>query len=386
MKLLLQVFLARSICCPNNQKALVSPYIFHELYRSLYRDLCVKILFIADVNSWKDYITFLNHARPDIVMMGGDLVSDGGARFWNRMESLIFDIPELRKELLDFLHSHKSYLEFKKSDEYEKAVEYIESGYKERICLDESAFVSPMFLVGSLIPHGSKLHSDFIDLFSKLEQRARESPEFRDYVNDNHISKFYDALDQSSEICKAVFVVMGDHDYYDFPGAYSLTRINSYKNVHEISGKNVVHENLRILGLGFMETHYLQKLRDLSDLHQDKVDIILTHAEQKRMLELAAWIRPKIVLRGHFGFGLVRIKNVLVVQGQSMVETKDGEIVNADTWVWCRISKKLEKCTRGPIHCTRYGGRLSDLSGIIEREKLRWPWQERIFKNCPLRT
>ena len=44
------------------------------------------ILFISDVVSWDDYKKIFDEARPEIVMMGGDLVSDGIAEFWSRAE------------------------------------------------------------------------------------------------------------------------------------------------------------------------------------------------------------------------------------------------------------------------------------------------------------
>ncbi|MFC1803302.1 hypothetical protein ACFL0D_04970 [Thermoproteota archaeon] len=63
-----------------------------------------------------------------------------------------------------------------------------------------------------------------------------------------------------------------------------------------------------MLGLGYDETHYLRKLRPLLSEYKGIPDIILTHAEDKR-LSLISDFKPKIVFRGHWGIGRYIVNN-----------------------------------------------------------------------------
>lgn len=306
-----------------------------------------------------------DHLRPDIVMMGGDLISDGGTDYQSIRWRKISTIPKLRRELLFFLNTHKDTLKLRKPREYEEALKSIKKNDREALSLVR-------YLMG-FAHYGPGRRPDLEKSFCNQVYPLSQA------YND-HIQEFYQALKHSSENYKAVFVVMGNHDK-GLQEAY-LTQINSHKNIHEISGKKVVYNNLRILGLGYMETHYLQKLRRLSELYRDKIDIILTHSEQRRMLEIAAWIRPKIIIRGHFGGGITKIKNSLVVgiggfpNHYALIQLRDGSIENIEIWFYCNKSEKLEKCTESCFYS----------SCFLEREKQDWPWQQRIVKSCPIRT
>ena len=62
--------------------------------------------------------------------------------------------------------------------------------------------------------------------------------------------------------------------------------------------------------MGFLESRCLRKLRPLVKKYRGKVDVVLTHAEQKRM-PLIAELSPKIILRGHFLSGIYKVNGVV---------------------------------------------------------------------------
>ena len=322
--------------------------------------------------------------------MGGDLISDGGAKFWSYRDLIILNIPKFKEKLNGFLKTHKSVLSAEKKSKYEKAVGYLSSDNFNATYLDKDykhpydRLWPPLSPIINALPSGSDVDRKFYKLYKELEEKTRYTTAFRNYV-EKHISGFYQALEHSSNAGSTVFVIKGDHDLHDlqdFPNAYSVKRINSFENIQEISGKIVNYENLRILGLGYMDTHYIQKLRSISKLYSSKVDVILTHAEQRRMPELACWLKPKIIIRGHFGIGITKIKDVIVLAslgfpaGYAMMELEDGLIESAYFWFYCNKSGKLEKCTR-TCHIN---------SCRVEQKKSVWPWQQRIFRSCPLET
>jgi hypothetical protein len=196
-----------------------------------------------------------------------------------------------------------------------------------------------------------------------------------------HVRKFYNVLEETGKTSD-VFVVKGDHDD-DFEGSYDAERINSIKGCHEISGKLLDFAGLTILGLGYYETHYLRTLRHQIQGIKKRVDIILTHAEQRRLLCMSE-VSPKIIARGHFGFGVSQIDDVLVVCGRfpnsySVVEVENGSIKSSDCWSYCGMSQKFERCMRS---CR------IDQNNLKQREDSvwsKWPWEKQIIQlGCPL--
>jgi len=256
-----------------------------------------RILACSDFGSYKGFIEIFDQNKPDLLLLAGDLTSDGRAEFWG---------PEV--------------------------VEWVDGKF----------VVTP-------------------------ELKLRKT---------THVEKFYGVLKHASRNSK-VFVVKGDHDD-DFEGDYDVERINSIKNCHEISGKLVTFRNIRILGLGYYETHYLRTLRPLIEKMKDKIDVVLTHAEQRR-LPLITQIRPELIIRGHFGLGRYKANGVSVVSPlfpdcYTTMETQNGVIRKVDSWFYCTRAKKWENCTLSCAYTAR----------VIEKQKSLWPWLDRVLENCPL--
>jgi hypothetical protein len=102
--------------------------------------------------------------------------------------------------------------------------------------------------------------------------------------------------------------VKGHHDD-DFPGDYDASRINSTRGCTEISGKVVEACGMKVIRLGFRETHYKRTLCDLVSRFKNNVDVVVAHAEQSRV-PIISEFQPRLFARGHFGFGRSLVNGV----------------------------------------------------------------------------
>ena len=198
------------------------------------------------------------------------------------------------------------------------------SGYKEFIQMSELYEPNLVLLAGDLISFQEEFISDFIEKRRMLMRSFGIEMVEQGYVGKNvceflyelnllkheyrktkfhkiMVKEFYKFLRHISRSSK-VFLVKGNHDD-DFGRGYDVDRINSIKNCYEISGRLVTFHDIRILGLGYYETHYLRTLRPLIEKMKGNVDIVLAHVEEKR-LTLISKICPKFILRGHFGLNI----------------------------------------------------------------------------------
>lgn len=144
----------------------------------------------------------------------------------------------------------------------------------------------------------------------RLERKYRHTAAFTRARRKLHTTPFYRFLRFAGRRAQ-VLVVKGDHDD-DFQGDYSVKRINAIRGCHEISGKTHRVDGFTFLGLGFTETHYRRRLRELRSHIIGNVDVLVAHAEQARM-PLLADLGPKVIIRGHFGSGFWTVSGVPAV-------------------------------------------------------------------------
>jgi predicted phosphodiesterase len=233
----------------------------------------MRILAISDVVRWDGYDKIVAMYAPGVVVLAGDLTSDGVAAFWETGYDLI---PEFVRQK-DRLRKRFGVLKG-------------ENGIQ-------------------MISKGLEKFDEFRRRLYKLEQKYRKTPAFTRARRNLHIEPFYRLLKFAGKR-STVLVVKGNHDS-DFPRDYSVKRINGIRGCREISGK--VHEvaGCTFLGLGFAETHYLNKLRELHS-RCERVDVIITHAEQRRV-PLLAQFAPRVIIRGHFGSGCWLVSGIPAV-------------------------------------------------------------------------
>jgi predicted phosphodiesterase len=233
----------------------------------------MRILAISDVVRWDGYDKIVARHAPNVVVLCGDLTSDGAAAFW---ETAYDSIPAFVQQK-DRLRKRFGVLKG------ENGIQTISKGLEK--------------------------FDEFRRRVDKLERKYSKTPAFTRARNMLHTEPFYRLLKFAGKR-STVLVVKGNHDS-DFPRDYSVKRINGIRGCREISGK--VHEaaGCTFLGLGFAETHYLKKLRELHS-RCERVDVIITHAEQRRV-PLLAQFTPRVIIRGHFGSGCWLVSGIPAV-------------------------------------------------------------------------
>ena len=280
----------------------------------------MKVLFITDVTDWDTAISVFEKEKPTVVFIGGDVVSDGFAHYW--MTPPVGDY-ETNLKIINFLRKNQSEIEKTK---WGSRLRDITSKLENNELFDETGFyrfetgltntlrlllkwifdeIDSRTIYASNENKGTwrkKMEEFYVDLVESY----RKTETFQKHVQ-NHVNLFYDFISYAGEITGNVYVVKGNHD--DYGDYYDIDKINNTVGCREISGKTIEVDNLTVLGLGYAETHYLRKLRPLLEEYSNKVDFVLTHAEEKRV-KLIADIKPKIVFRGHYRVGNYRINDV----------------------------------------------------------------------------
>ena len=238
------------------------------------KQLSMKILAFSDIREWGKYEKIVDDIEPDLITLAGDLTSDGFASFWSKA---ILEIPEFQKELR-----------------------------KNRIKFTLIGGFQFYRWINGKNPKKYK-KENILDVVGTIKEKYKNSEEFLKIRKRMHVDKFYRFLRYAGKKSK-VLVVKGDHDE-DFEGDYVTKKINRIKDCNEISGKYIEIKGIRFLGLGYNETHYLRRVRPLIEEFQNKIDVIITHCEQKR-LPLLSSIKPKLIIRGHFGFGKFLVNDI----------------------------------------------------------------------------
>jgi len=152
--------------------------------------------------------------------------------------------------------------------------------------------------------------NEWINVLESLRDKYENTSKFQEIRKKLHVNKFYQFLKYAGKKSK-VLIVKGDHDE-DFEGDYVLEKINEISGCKEISGKIIDIKGLRFLGLGFNETHYLRVLKPIIEEFKEKIDVVITHCEQNK-IPLISSLKPKIIIRGHFGSGKYLVNDIPAV-------------------------------------------------------------------------
>lgn len=262
----------------------------------------MKILVFSDIIKWEGYEELVDRIKPDVITLAGDLTSDGFASFWGEKERLIGQLPDYQKE--------KRKLE----KELPKRLSEVQYEYKTD---KNSTTITIRYKNSKQTIHwllGQPSQNDIIRLkkeilLDELKEKCKPRIEkkFLEFRKETHVDLFYKFLKYAGRKSK-VLVVKGDHDD-DFEKDYIVEKINKISGCKEISGKFVEISGLRFLGLGFNETHYLRILKPLIEEFKGKVDVVITHCEQNK-IPLVSLLKPKIIIRGHFGFGKYLVNDI----------------------------------------------------------------------------
>jgi hypothetical protein len=246
----------------------------------------VKILALSDVYTWDGCGRLVDKCRPDVVVLAGDLTSNGAAAFWDEAFELIPDFRRERRAL------------------YERVRGIKRSGNTCIICKDGP---TPPYEKCEL-----NRHADFfvLDHLRQLERYFVKSKAFAAVHKRIHVDKFYGFLRHAGQRA-AVLVVKGDHDE-DFPGSYDADRINEIPGCREISGRTYEFGSEFFLGVSFQLIAYRRIAKSLLAQFPQRGGIVVAHA-RKGNVQLLAELKPKLIVRGHSGRGIRRICGVPAV-------------------------------------------------------------------------
>lgn len=228
----------------------------------------MRILAISDVYDWNGYERIFDDFHSDVVLLAGDLTSDGLAKFW---KAAVECIPAFQEAVM------------KQASAMGFTVEWSEGSTMIQQKRTSTASMN-----------------DFVDAYGSLIDKYGNTQEFLENRKRMHVDKFYKFLKHAGETA-TILVVEGDHDQ-DFDGDYNAERIERIPNCLEMSGKVEKIHGCRFLGLGYRDTHYLRLLKPAIDEFKGKVDVVMIHCEQRR-ISLLSEFKPKLIVRGHFGYG-----------------------------------------------------------------------------------
>ena len=221
----------------------------------------LRILALSDVSRWENQASLVARYHPDVVVLAGDVTSDGAAGFWRDAFEAIPSYREARQRALQArgitTRAHEGY---------------------------------------EAIQGGSLL--DVMRIEWEVQSDFRGRREFHDARRRLHTEPFYAFLRQAGRVAR-VLVVRGDHDD-DFDGDYDPERINQTRGCREISGERVTVGGTTFLGLAFRDCERRTRLRALAG--DEQPDVIVCHPRQ-RVLQHVAAIGARVIVRGHFGSG-----------------------------------------------------------------------------------
>jgi len=200
-----------------------------------------------------------------------------------------------------------------------------------------------------------KLHADvaFFDHVRQLQHHYQKTEAFASVHRKIHTDRSYRFLKYAGRRA-CVLLIKGDHDN-DFPGDYDPRHINGIPGCHEISGQTFEAKGVFFLGVSYQETAYRCVARALLARFPQRGGIVISHARQ-RNVRLLAELRPRLIIRGHYGFGK------FLLDGIPAVFTAGGPpIINASNARLPHIRLLSDRKGKGTIALTPEKASFEDL-------------------------
>jgi hypothetical protein len=219
-----------------------------------------RLLVISDVGRWKGNTKLFDEIQPEVVLLPGDLTYDGGLD----RQFILMAIPAYAHAYDRLLKAHK-------------------------VTRSPSGFL----MIGS----GGMA---FEEKRRRLADRWLDSPEFLEAYRKLHVAAFYRFLRHAGKRAK-VLVTDGNHDQLPF---YSAGKVNDIPGCREISGKQTKAGGLTFVGLGWEHGRIKTNIRALADrLKVHGADVLMCHAPQQVVPIIADRFMPRLMVRGHYGYG-----------------------------------------------------------------------------------
>jgi hypothetical protein len=263
----------------------------------------MRILAFSDVYKWTGYERLVDQYKPHVVALAGDLTSNGSAYFWN---AALEAVPR-----------------------YKKQIEALERQRTQCLLRDNRAGLES--IIPGKVGQARQLHPGPETRIASARLRevhdlCRKDPAYQAARKKIHVDRFYRFLKYAGKRAFVV-VIKGDHDD-DFPGDYDLDRINSIPGCREISGQTLEAKGAFFLGVSYQETAYRRIARALLARFPQRGGIAISHARQ-RNVRLLAELRPRLIIRGHYGCGKFLLEGIPAVftdGGPAIVNLSDAAL------------------------------------------------------------
>jgi predicted phosphodiesterase len=224
----------------------------------------MRLLAFSDVVRWVGFEELVDRVNPDVVVLAGDLVSDGFS--WIYSEEFFGQIPQFKMEM-----------------------EQLRRKYTRR--------------------EGNRTIVDLTaEEVSLLRKKYMNTQEYLHLKNVKHVNRFYSFLHYTGAKCR-VLVVKGDHDD-DFKGDYDVEKINSIPGCAEISARLIELNGVRFLGISAEDAYSLRRLLKLYGCFRGQVDIAVMHGKNVKAVSM---IMPRLIIKGGLSTGKCRVNGIPTV-------------------------------------------------------------------------
>lgn len=262
----------------------------------------LRILALSDIPRWQGYEALVDETAPDAVVLPGDLVSDG----YIDRDHILQHIPAYRDEFAA-----------------------LTKRYGAKIRKDGRT------------THAQSKKPGFIDAWQALRETHEAGPDFEKALTTAHVEPFYLFLAHAGKKAK-VLVTKGDHDD-DIPENYQTDRINQTPGCQEVSGRLVTLDGVAFLGLGFDHGAKISQVRLLGREFANRADVVVCHPPQKMVPRIVDELKPKLLVRGHFGNGAYLVNGTPAVFTQNahhtLIEYTVGKIPAIEQFAFAKDGK-----------------------------------------------
>ena len=223
----------------------------------------MRILAFSDVGNWNGYTRAVRQFEPTVVVLAGDLTSDGCADFWH---TALEAIPAYRTK--------------------RRALERKLSKFRAE----------------------SKRLAVWDEIYT-LQDHYRDTPAFL-AARRLHVDRFYRFLKRVGSAAQ-VLVVKGDHDD-DFPAITSPNESMPFPAAPRFPERLTPLAGGRSWASASIKAGLRRPLRAMIAQFRGQAGIVVAHAPQKNV-RLLAELQPRLIIRGHFGAGRFVVDDVPAV-------------------------------------------------------------------------
>ena len=223
----------------------------------------LRVLAVSDVRSWVQMPGLLPAWKPDVVVLAGDLVHDGGV-----------DLGPI----------------WAKHAKFQDGLARIQAKFGREPGGRLSGKPPPLTLIRAV---------------ARLQDRLRGQPEFEDLYRRHHVAAFYEFLRKAGRQCP-VLVVQGNHDESE---DYDAERIASTPGCQEISGRATEVKGTTFLGISHYIANRRGRFKELEAEHPNGADVVIAHPPLATT-PYHAKLAKRLLIKGHYWPGTYMVEGI----------------------------------------------------------------------------